>query len=490
VASRPGQAMREDPRRTMAIVAALTLLALVLRIPGIDTSLWTDEIFAILQGFRTPFPETLFEYTGDNKHPLYAVLAHGASALFGEHPWTWRLPALAFGVASIPMLFLLGQRISGTREAIASAALLAVSYHHVWFSQNARGYTALTFFALATTYALVRGFSDERPSSFLLYGVAAGLGIYTHLTFLFIVFAQFLVAVMAVAGAPRGAKRVEWRGPLLAFSSGAAVTLLLYAPMLVQVVKFFLNQPSDLAGHSSPAWALAEGIRVLKLGLGAGSGLGAVVLAVGGAVGLAGLVSIARQDLRVALLLVLPVLTTLFGALAARGTMYPRFFFAMAGFALLIGMRGAFVSGAWLAKRFGMSDAFGRTLSMVAASLVIVASLASVPLNWRAPKQDFDGALAFIESQRAPGDRVVTTDVTAKIYPTYYDKPWHPVRSVADVAAERAGGRVWLVYTFPRYLAIYDSALANLVERECREQRVFPGTVGGGDVIVCTLERA
>jgi hypothetical protein len=64
------------------------------------------------------------------------------------------------------------------------------------------------------------------------------------------------------------------------------------------------------------------------------------------------------------------------------------------------------------------------------------------------------------------------------------------VRSVADLAAERSGGRVWLVYTFPRYLAIYDSLLADFVERECREQRVFPGTVGGGDVIVCTLERA
>ena len=38
--------------------------------------------------------EVLTYYRGDNKHPLYAVLAHLSSVAFGESPWSVRLPAI------------------------------------------------------------------------------------------------------------------------------------------------------------------------------------------------------------------------------------------------------------------------------------------------------------------------------------------------------------------------------------------------------------
>src|SRR5690606_17702552 len=97
--------------RAWLLPAALTLLALAVRLPGIDGGLWADEIYSALYAFRTPFPESLAEFHGDNKHPFYSLLAHMSLSAFGESPWSLRLPALLFGVATVPMLFVLGRRV-------------------------------------------------------------------------------------------------------------------------------------------------------------------------------------------------------------------------------------------------------------------------------------------------------------------------------------------------------------------------------------------
>ena len=74
--------------------------------------------------------------------------------VLGESAWSIRLPAVLFGVASIPVLYALGERVTGTREALLACAILSVSYHHIWFSQNARGYTMLAFWTILSTFWL------------------------------------------------------------------------------------------------------------------------------------------------------------------------------------------------------------------------------------------------------------------------------------------------------------------------------------------------
>ena len=470
-------------------IAALTIVALLVRIPGLASGLWADEIWAVMESIRTPFPHSLADFPGDNKHPLFSLLAHASVAVFGEHAWSVRLPALLFGVATVPLLYKLGLAVTRPAESLAAAALLAVSYHHVWFSQNARGYTMLAFWAALTTLLLVHAMRDGKTATWVWYGIAAGLGAYTQLTFIFTIVAQAAVAVLGAAGIPRTERRLEWTQVLLGFGLSAIVTLLLYAPMLGPVLDFFLHRESNLKGISSPSWALAEGLRVLRMGFGGAFGLGVGVIAIGAAVACVGVVSYVRQSSRVALLLLLPGVATLVGAFTARGTMYPRFFFGLVGFAILIGMRGAFVSGRWLAERAGLSKSVGDRVGFGVASIVVLVSALSLVLNWRAPKQDFEGAMRFAEASVPQSEMIVTTDVTGKIYGPFYHTSWRDVHSDAELQALRARTPVWLIYTFPRYLMKYDPKLAATVQRECRSARVFPGTVGGGDIIVCRLER-
>lgn len=474
--------------RAWWIPAGLTLLALAVRLPGLNGGLWADEIYSTVYAFRTPLPQALFEFHGDNKHPFYALLAHGSLSMFGESPWALRLPALLFGVATVPLLYALGRRITTRREAGFAAAILAVSYHHTWFSQSARGYTILACLAIASTWLLLRVLRDGDVKAGVAFAVCIAVGAYTHLTFVFAVLAQFVVVALSMAGWPNG-RRTDWRLGLGIFVGGGALALLLYAPMFSKVVSFFLHKESALKGVSSPAWALGEALRALQVGLGGSGtllGAGLVALGVGAAVGLWGLVSYVRSDRQVAALLVLPAFTMLAGALASRGTMYPRFFFLLAGFVLLIAVRGVHATAGWFAARFGR-PALGGALAALPLGLVIVASVASLPRDWGLPKQDYEGAMRFVDERSGAEDAVGTADMTTEIYGHFFGRQWHDVRDVPDLEALRKDRKVWLVYTFPRYLARYDARLAELVARECRPERVFPGSVGGGDVIVCTL---
>ena len=472
------------PWRTVIL---LTVLAAVARIIGLNAGLWIDEIYSLTDSFRPSLATVLTEYPGDTQHPLYSVLANLSHAIFGESPWSIRLPAVVFGVASVPALYALGERVAGAREGLLAAALLALSYHHVWFSQNARGYTMLAFWAILSSLWLYRGIREGGRLPFVLYGVAIGLGVYTHLTMVFTVAAQAMVAVgWTLFG--RGGDRVRGRpsGAVLGLAVGVATGALLYAPVFLQVVDFFLNKPSQLEGVSTPSWALFETLRILL------SGAAAWVGFLGGAILFgAGAWSYLRRDPLALALFVLPGVVTLVGALAARGTMYPRFYFAMIGFAFLIAVRGAFVVSGAAVRWVGGARVDQRSLGAgtLLAVLMVLVSAISLRGNYAAPKQDFAGALAWVDAEAGPGETVVTAGVPAgDAYLRYFEREFPAVLELTELEAVRERGRpVWVIYTFERYIEASDAGLMRTLRDDCDRSRTFWGTVGGGAVTVCRL---
>ena len=61
-------------------------------------------------------------------------------------------------------------------EAAGAALILTVSYHHIWFSQNARGYTAVLFFVVLSTYALLRWLGSGGRVYAVLFVASTALG--------------------------------------------------------------------------------------------------------------------------------------------------------------------------------------------------------------------------------------------------------------------------------------------------------------------------
>lgn len=479
-------------RNPALLLAGLTAVALALRLAGINSGLWIDEIFSLVDSFRPPLAEIITTYRHDNHHPFYSVLAHLSLEAFGEAPWTIRLPSVLFGAATIPALYYLGREVAGAREAAFAAALLAVSYHHVWFSQNARGYVIIAWCTVVGTWLLLRLLATGRLAFGAWYAVVVAFGAWTHLTMVFVAVGQAAaIGFHLLRRPPAGGRPLRWTAGLATFALSALLTLALYAPALAELLDHFLNRPSQLEGVSTPGWALLESLRVLALGFGAGTLLlGGVVVAAGAVIALSGLASYARRTPDAFALFVLPGVAILAGAVLARGTMYPRFFFALAGFGILVGVRGVGVVAAALAARLGGTPRLADRLGTWALGALIVLSLGSLTLNYRHPKQDFVGAMAHIDASRRPGDAVAVVGVTDFAYRRYLGRDWLVVEQAEDLARLRRAGPVWFAWTFPRYLAQSAPGLLETLDRDCTVPAVFPGTIGGGDLHVCRLEPA
>jgi hypothetical protein len=465
-------------------IAGLTILAACLRAIGMNRGLWWDEIYFLIISVRHPLSEIITIFPGDTQHPLYSILAKLTVVAFGEHPWTLRLPAVFFGVASIPTLYWLGASVTRRIEAVLAAALLAISYHHVWFSQNARGYTALAFWTLLSTCFLLRGLQTGRRVPFILYGLTIGLGVYTHLTMMFVVASHVLICAGDVAaGWQNGSGPRNWKFPLQGFLTGGALTVLLYAPILTQVQNFFLHRPSSMRAVSTPGWALWETLRGLTLGFGTTAALfGATVLVTFGAW------SYFKQSRLIFALFALPGVLTALGAVVARGTMYPRFYFSLIGFAVLVLIRGVFAFSEWI----GMTTRSQRVTTVLTAVLMtclLTASGVSLLRNYRYPKQDFEGAIQFVDSHRSNGEIVATAGASTYPMRQYYGKSWEVIENASGLQEIcRQGRPVWLVYTFPRYLEAAMPGISDVIRKEFKIVQVLPGTLGDGNLFIARFQ--
>ena len=128
------EAGKDNNRGWMLLgLMVLLLVGAVLRIYRLDSGLWFDEIRTVISSVRSPLLEIVTHYPSNNDHLLYSVLAHLSISVFGEQPWSLRLPAAVFGIASIPMLYLLGRTVTSRFDALMAAMMLTFSYHHIWF---------------------------------------------------------------------------------------------------------------------------------------------------------------------------------------------------------------------------------------------------------------------------------------------------------------------------------------------------------------------
>jgi mannosyltransferase len=466
--------------RAAAAVAALTVVGAILRVPGLDSGLWFDEIVTLIESVRLPVRTIVTAFPGYNNHPLYSLLAHGTVSAFGEQAWSLRLPAFAFGVISIPLLYLCAVAVTTRTEALLATLLLVVSYHHVWFSQNARGYTALLCFTLAATWLLVRLIERPRAGLAVAYGLFVALGFYTHLTMGFVAVVHASVwGTRAWSESASATRRLQFRTLFLAIAVAGVLSALMYLPMARQIYTLLSGPRPATSVVATPKWAALEALRGLRVGFGTVGVLAALGLFAVGAL------SYARKRPVAAALFVLPGVVTALVMLAGRLTLRPRFFFSFLGFGLLILVRGAIECGR--GQRDGAFSQYRGIIGRALVGLIAAISIVSLGANYRYPKQDYGAALEFIERNRLSSDVVVTAGLASYPYTRYYQQPWTAIERPDELEPLRnRTNRVWVVYSFEEYM---DPGLVGEIHRSCNVRHVFRGTLGGGDVIVCTLER-
>src|SRR5262245_41137163 len=93
-----------------------------------------------------------------------------------------------------------------------AALLMAVSYHHVWFSQNARGYTELMFWSLIGTGLFIEGMAQPSRRTWFGYACVLAAAGYTHLSgvFFFAVHGLVYLAV-SIKRFYSGSRRLDFK---------------------------------------------------------------------------------------------------------------------------------------------------------------------------------------------------------------------------------------------------------------------------------------
>jgi hypothetical protein len=268
----------------------------------------------------------------------------------------------------------------------------------------------------------------------------------------------------------------------------------LYAIVLVEasgILQTVYSQP----GSGYHLFSLAfwnEMIRGISAGF--GGGLAFVALPVAVILGW-GFVLLFGRRWELAAALVLPHLLIVLFVVVARLTLSPRFLLLGLPLAILSMVLGICMSSEWIAKRFGKSEgliSYGLATAMI--FIICAASLASLEHYYSVPKQAYRASIKYIQEVRKPGEKVFVVLLAVTGY-RYYCTRFGLLEGQDFIAVDSLEGfeeatgtddskLSYVITTLPRSLLINHPDLYARITQEYELVRVFPGTIGGGEIMV------
>jgi hypothetical protein len=146
-------------------VIAITLIGAVLRVFLLSNKgLELEEVFSMWIANHNVADMLQWIARIDHHPPLYYLLLHYWIKLNGVTPSDLRMLSVLLGAGTIPIIYLIGKRLSGVMMGLVAAVILALSPFNIRFAQEARMYTLLMFNAAVAIYALVRLLTDSRST--------------------------------------------------------------------------------------------------------------------------------------------------------------------------------------------------------------------------------------------------------------------------------------------------------------------------------------
>jgi streptogramin lyase/4-amino-4-deoxy-L-arabinose transferase-like glycosyltransferase len=237
----------------IALVGAVLLIALALRLPGLEglpVEVHGDEAWCGLEArsiFRGEV-RNLFGVGWYNLPYLGFALYAPFFWLFGDDLYGLRMASVFHGTLSVLLLHLVARELFRPSVGLVAAFLLAVSQWHIHFSRTGIDYIQASSVGLALFWFLLLGIRRRRPLYFLLAGYTAALCFDVY-------YAARLTPVLAAVYLLHRAvcERGFWRAQashLVIMALGATLFAL---PMLF----FFVQFPATLMARTEGVWVFA-----------------------------------------------------------------------------------------------------------------------------------------------------------------------------------------------------------------------------------------
>ena len=239
------------------LLGGLVTAGVVLRFVA-PPELWLDEAQSVAIA-HLPLPELFAALEQDGSPPLYYLLLHVWTALFGTSATTVRSLSAVFSLLTLPLAWYVARRLAGRRAAAALGVLLATSPVLVRYASETRMYALLVLLSMAGIAAGAAVVRRPGAGPVLAFGTVTGALLLTHVWAFHVV---AVTGVLALAALPFR------RGPALRLLAGLSLGGLLFSPWLLS----FLVQ----LAHTGTPWAASPGFAVLPLALEAWQGGGQV----------------------------------------------------------------------------------------------------------------------------------------------------------------------------------------------------------------------
>jgi MYXO-CTERM domain-containing protein len=221
----------------LTLLAIVTIAACVLRLVllgQIPYGVHSDEAQLGTDGRKILDGELWTVYTKAvlGQPTGHAYLTLPSFLILGWTPLAMRLPLALVGLAAVPLLYLFVRQGYGRAHAFFAAAMLAVSWWHLFYSRVAHWSISYGTITLAVLLCLLLGMNTRKRGWFVAAGALLGLGFYTYNIYPVAVAAVIAFIAIITYTRYRGDAWPWWRGSMLMFGAAAIIVA---APMLIYV---------------------------------------------------------------------------------------------------------------------------------------------------------------------------------------------------------------------------------------------------------------
>ena len=200
--------------KSAILIAAVGLLAIGVRLPGLFTELWVDEVWSLHDVLALhSWTDIFVTLRIDNNHHLNGLWLYILGS--GRHQALYRLLAFVSGLGTIVIAWRLGNRDGGVTGAL-TALVFALSFPLAYYSSEARGYATAIFLTLLALWWLWRYCDGQRWPDAAGFWISSLLAMMAHASFV-LAFIGMLVWADSHAQRLTGSVRTATRITLRAF---------------------------------------------------------------------------------------------------------------------------------------------------------------------------------------------------------------------------------------------------------------------------------
>lgn len=181
----------------LKLLLLITLMGAFLRIASLGKqSIWLDEAFSFFRSQKNIHQLWTDQYKESNP-PLFDSILHYYLKFSGKNDgFDLRFVSAIIGILIIPLSFIVGRRMFNQKVGLLFASLISISPYHIYYSQDAKMYSLLSFLSLLSFF--IYYLSLERGGYFywVSYVVVTILLIYCHSYGSLLFLTQILIAII------------------------------------------------------------------------------------------------------------------------------------------------------------------------------------------------------------------------------------------------------------------------------------------------------